>query len=76
LTLGSVLDWVEGRGGCAGCPLYGMGRRPLVVKPSSEAGVKAVVVTESPWELNLIFISLLFGESNVDWNNYLEPCFC
>ena len=49
-TLGSVLDWIEGRGGCASCPLYDMGRRPLVVKPSSEARVKAVVVTESPWE--------------------------
>ena len=50
LSLGAVLDWIESRSGCARCPLSGVGRGPFVVRPDSEAGVKAVVVTESPWE--------------------------
>jgi len=50
LMLGPVLDWIEGRGGCTRCPLSGVGRGPLIIRPDSEVGVKAVVVTESPWE--------------------------
>ena len=37
--LGSVLDWIGGRGGCTGCPLSGVGRGPFVVRPDSEAGL-------------------------------------
>jgi len=70
LGLFSVIDGIEKREKCSGCPLLREGRRPLVVKPRSEDGVKVVVVTESPWEIEWD-IDLVTSIANIPTFPYL-----
>ena len=70
MGLFSVIDGIEKRKKCSGCPLLREGRRPLVIKPSSEDGVKAVVVTESPWEIEWD-IDLVTSIANIPTFPYL-----
>ena len=70
MGLFSVIDGIEKREKCSGCPLLREGRRPLVVKPRSEDGVKVVVVTESPWEIEWD-IDLVTSIANIPTFPYL-----
>lgn len=70
MGLFSVIEGIEKREKCSGCPLLKEGRRPLVIKPSSEDRLKAVVVTESPWEIEWD-IDLVTSIANIPTFPYL-----